>query len=94
MPRGLIRYRLVVAGYVVMPEHVHLLVSEPRKAVPATATQAVKLSVARRRDHQSQYKAQQHRRCGYSAPGFHYSFKHAWTPPAMNVDLSHQTATG
>jgi putative transposase len=25
------RYRLVVLGYVVMPEHVHLLVSEPQR---------------------------------------------------------------
>jgi putative transposase len=26
------KYRLVVAGYVVMPEHVHLLVSEPERS--------------------------------------------------------------
>ena len=26
------RYRFVVAGYVVMPEHVHLLIGEPVKA--------------------------------------------------------------
>ncbi|PYV97361.1 MAG: hypothetical protein DMG89_14940 [Acidobacteria bacterium] len=25
------RYRLVVLGYVVMPEHVHLLISEPQR---------------------------------------------------------------
>jgi putative transposase len=42
------RYLLVVAGYVVMPEHVHLLVSEPRRATLARAVQALKLSVARR----------------------------------------------
>lgn len=40
---------LVVAGYVVMPEHVHLLVSEPRIADLAHAMQALKLSVTRRR---------------------------------------------
>ena len=43
------RYLLAVAGYVVMPEHVHLLVSEPRRATLARAVQALKLSVARRR---------------------------------------------
>jgi putative transposase len=43
------RYVLVIAGYVVMPEHVHLLVSEPRKGNLARAIQALKLSVARRR---------------------------------------------
>ena len=30
LERVRLRYRLVVVGYVVMPEHVHLLVSEPQ----------------------------------------------------------------
>lgn len=41
-----LRYDFFVTGYVVMPEHVHLLLSEPRKAVLAKALQALKLSVA------------------------------------------------
>jgi Transposase IS200 like len=41
------RYRLVVLGYVVMPEHVHLLVSEPQRAPLSTAIQALKLGVVR-----------------------------------------------
>ena len=40
------RYNFFVFGYVVMPEHVHLLVSEPEKAVLSKAIQALKLSVA------------------------------------------------
>ena len=40
------RYRFLVAGYVVMPEHVHLLVSEPEGSLLAKAIQALKLSVA------------------------------------------------
>jgi len=43
------RYRFVVAGYVVMPEHVHLLVSEPRRGTLARVVQALKLSVSLRR---------------------------------------------
>ncbi len=43
------RYCFVVAGYVVMPEHVHLLVSEPRGTTLDRAIQALKLSVVRRR---------------------------------------------
>lgn len=43
------RYGFVVAGYVVMPEHVHLLTSEPLIGTRAHAIQALKLSVARRR---------------------------------------------
>jgi putative transposase len=41
------RYRLVVVGYVVMPEHVHLLVSEPQRATLSTAMQALKLGFVR-----------------------------------------------
>jgi putative transposase len=37
------RYRLVVVGYVVMPEHIHLLVSEPQRETLSTAIQALKL---------------------------------------------------
>jgi putative transposase len=42
------RYQWVVIGYVVMPEHVHLLVSEPHECPLATAIQALKLGFARR----------------------------------------------
>ena len=41
-----IRYEFCVFGYVVMPEHVHLLVSEPKWATLAKAIQALKLSVS------------------------------------------------
>jgi putative transposase len=41
-----IRYEFVVCGYVVMPDHVHLLVSEPKKAILSKAIQALKLSVS------------------------------------------------
>jgi putative transposase len=40
------RYRFIVAGYVVMPEHIHMLVSEPKAALLSRAIQALKLSVA------------------------------------------------
>ncbi len=42
------RYQFVVLGYVVMPEHVHLLISEPQKKNPSTVVQAFKLGFARR----------------------------------------------
>jgi putative transposase len=37
-----LHYRFCVYGYVVMPEHVHLLVSEPDTGLLATALQALK----------------------------------------------------
>src|SRR5438094_6257747 len=42
------RYRFVVIGYVVMPEHVHLLIGEPERANPSAVMQAVKQGFARR----------------------------------------------
>ncbi len=41
-------YGLYVFGYVVMPEHVHLLVSEPREGELSAAIQMLKQLVARR----------------------------------------------
>ena len=42
------KYRFLVVGYVVMPEHVHLLISEPQKSTPSTVMQAIKLGFTRR----------------------------------------------
>ena len=41
------RYRLVVVGYVIMPEHVHLLLSEPEVGTPSTVMQVLKQRTAR-----------------------------------------------
>jgi putative transposase len=41
------RYDLSVYGYVVMPEHVHLLVSEPEDGTLAQAMESLKQGVAR-----------------------------------------------
>ena len=43
-----LRYRFEVIGDVVMPEHVHLLVSEPRSGLLSVALQGLKLSVVKR----------------------------------------------
>jgi putative transposase len=48
LERVRLRYLFVVSGYVVMPEHVHLLVNEPRRALLSKAVQALKLSVTMR----------------------------------------------
>ncbi len=42
------KYRFILVGYVVMPEHFHLLMSEPQKGTPSTVMQAVKLGFTRR----------------------------------------------
>jgi putative transposase len=40
-------YRFALVGYIVMPEQVHLLVSEPAKGTPATVMQALQQKVSR-----------------------------------------------
>ena len=42
-----VRYEFVIAGYVVMPEHVHLLISEPGSSL-AVALQVLKQQTSRR----------------------------------------------
>ena len=42
------QYRFDVIGFVVMPEHVHLLLGEPEKGNPSVVMQALKQSVAQR----------------------------------------------
>jgi len=41
------RYRFVVVGYVVMPEHTHLLITEPEVGTPSTVMQVLKQRSAR-----------------------------------------------
>ena len=52
-----VRYQFFVLGYVVMPEHVHLLVSEPEKTSLSKAIQALKLSVAIQRNERPFWQA-------------------------------------
>src|ERR1700733_6593473 len=40
------RYRFVVVGYVVMPEHIHLLITEPEIGTPSTVMQVLKQRTA------------------------------------------------
>jgi putative transposase len=65
------RYQWVVIGYVVMPEHSHLLVSEPEERPLSTAMQALKLGFARR----VLAEQQRHSRQG---DGFDHSPRHVW----------------
>ncbi len=41
------RHKFLLVGYVVMPEHVHLLISEPPRVTPSVVLKALKQSVSR-----------------------------------------------
>ena len=42
------RYGFSLVGYVVMPDHVHVLISEPARATPSSVIQVLKQRVSRR----------------------------------------------
>src|SRR5271156_1587024 len=42
------RYQFWLVGYVVMPEHIHLLIAEPKVGTPSTVMQVLKQRVAQR----------------------------------------------
>jgi REP-associated tyrosine transposase len=42
------RFGFSLVGYVVMPEHIHLLINEPHRGTPSTAMQVLKQRVSRR----------------------------------------------
>jgi putative transposase len=48
LEKSRLHYKFFVTGYVVMPEHVHLLISEPEGGTLASAVQAIKQSVSRK----------------------------------------------
>jgi putative transposase len=45
------KYEFTVSGYVLMPEHVHLLVGEPRNTSLATAPQLLKQNTSKKVEH-------------------------------------------
>ncbi len=65
------KYELVVLGYVAMPEHVHLLVSEPQRRNLSVAIKALKQAMARRvlGSSQRRYRQQTELFPGASMPG-------------------------
>src|SRR5258707_1516321 len=73
LERARTRYRFVVAGYVVMPEHVHLLISEPGKGDPSRVVQAVKQGFAR-----TGVRSSRERRQPRQAEPFPDEQKHVW----------------
>src|SRR5277367_4049656 len=41
------RHQFLLAGFVVMPEHIHMLISEPKTGTPSTVMQVLKQRVSR-----------------------------------------------
>jgi len=73
-------YAFALVGYVVMPEHVHLLVSEPKKGTPSTVLQMLKQRVSRKmRQKKTGYGIAQVRLPFFEAEVFHSSGRRDFT---------------
>ena len=58
LERTRLRYDFLIYGFVVMPNHVHLLISEPKQGTIATVIQSLKIAYARyAKTHICQHKA-------------------------------------
>ncbi|HXM61825.1 MAG TPA: transposase [Terriglobales bacterium] len=67
------RYCFVVVGYVAMPDHIHLLISEPEKGDPSRVMQAIKQGFSRR-----VLKAVRKRRVAGQQELFAVGAEHVW----------------
>src|SRR6266853_486058 len=70
-------YGFSLVGYVVMPEHIHLLISEPPKGTPSTVMQVLKQRVSR------QLRGKSHastRQLGPGLQGLNHSLPQFWQP--------------
>jgi putative transposase len=69
------RYRFVVVGFVVMPEHVHLLISEPLRENVSSAVGAIKLGFTRRVMSSGHHFWQHRPEVGHPDAGRHFWMK-------------------
>ncbi|HYT06782.1 MAG TPA: transposase [Rugosimonospora sp.] len=76
------RFGFRLIGYVVMPEHVHLLISEPKTANPSKALQVLKQKVSRELGSKpAPLKAKGAAHAKPSRPATHPSFPLNWSAP-------------
>src|SRR5271157_498251 len=61
-------YGFLLVGYVVMPEHVHLLISEPKKSTPSTVLQMLKQRVSQKMRRKSRNVCQKQLRLAFPEP--------------------------
>ena len=62
-------YGFLLLGYVVMPEHVHLLMGEPRRGTPSTVLQMLKQRVSRKMRKNRRSPPQGQLRLNFPDPG-------------------------
>jgi putative transposase len=69
------KYQFALVGYVVMPEHVHLLIAEPKHGNPSGVVHSLKLRVSKRMHRKGGRASGSQRSFAFHAPTSHF-----WQP--------------
>jgi len=84
------RYGFALVGYVVMPEHIHVLIGEPAEGTPSTVMQVLKQRVSRRlRRKPSKKGCPQQQRLPF--PAAHDLLPQFWQPRFYDFNVWSQT---
>jgi putative transposase len=81
LEKARITYDFYLNAYVVMPNHVHLLISEPKNAILAKAIQALKISVSRQQEERPLWQHRYHDFNVYSPQKFTEKLKYIHRNP-------------
>jgi putative transposase len=84
------RYGFALAGYVVMPNQIHLLIGEPPKGTPSTVMQVLKQRVSRRLRCQSRRKPAFHQ-LALPFPQLNDSLPQFWQPRFYDFNVWSQS---
>jgi putative transposase len=84
------RYGFALAGYVVMPNHIHLLIGEPAKGTPSTIMQILKQRVSRHLRRQPRRKRSSHQ-LALPFPHSNDSLPQFWQPRFYDFNVWSQT---
>jgi len=84
------RYQFALVGYVVMPNHVHLLISEPAKGTPSSVMQVLKQRVSRRLRPKPRKKTSS-QQLTLPFRHAHDSLPHFWQPRFYDFNVWSQT---
>jgi putative transposase len=84
------RYSFALAGYVVMPNHIHLLIGEPAKGTPSTVMQVLKQRVSRRLRRRPRKKSSSHQ-LALPFPQRNESLPQFWQPRFYDFNVWSQS---
>ncbi len=76
------KYQFALVGYVVMPEHVHLMIAEPKHGNPSGVVHSLKLRVSKRMRRKARRRSDSQRSFVFHAPATRF-----WQPRFYDFNL-------